>query len=98
MGRSNEEKEANSLEELRHTTSTTNIETTSSPTRHKISMHSAPRAFGAAAPASNYSTTPGRPPTPPYEVAVPMYHRSSSSHNAARPSHPQPKLHRENCS
>jgi hypothetical protein len=38
MGLSNKDEEANPLEELRHTTSTTNIKTTSSPTRHKVSM------------------------------------------------------------
>jgi hypothetical protein len=51
--------------------------------------------FGTAAPTSNCSGTPSRPPTPPSGTAVPTYHRSRSSYNAARHSHPQPKLHRE---
>jgi hypothetical protein len=58
-------------------------------------MHSAKRAFGVIAPTSNCSTTPGRPPTPSSGTTVPMYHRLSSRSNAARPSYPQPKLHRE---
>jgi hypothetical protein len=78
-GRSNKGEEANPLEERRHKTPTTNIETTSSPTRHKVTMHTTPKA-------------------PPSGTAVPTYHRSSSSRNAAQPSHPQPKLHRANCS
>jgi hypothetical protein len=32
---------------------------------------------------------------PPSGTAIPTYHRSQTSHNAARPSHPQPKLHRK---
>jgi hypothetical protein len=35
---------------------------------------------------------------PPSGTAVPTYHRSQKNHNATRPSHPQPKLHKENCS
>jgi hypothetical protein len=51
-GCSNKDEEANHLEEPRHTMPTTNIKTTSSPTRHKVSMHSPQRAFGAATPTS----------------------------------------------
>jgi hypothetical protein len=64
----------------------------------KGAIHSTQRAFGPAAPTSNYSTTPGKPPTPSSGTAVPTDHRSTSSRNAERPSHPQPKLHRKNCS
>jgi hypothetical protein len=44
MGCSNKDEEANTPEELRHTTPTTSIET------KKVSMHPTIRAFGAAAP------------------------------------------------
>jgi hypothetical protein len=45
-----------------------------------------------------YSATPNKPPTPSSGTAVPTYHRSHSSHDAAQLGHPQPKLHRVNCS
>ena len=35
---------------------------------------------------------------PPSGTAIPTYHRSDPSHNAARHSYPQPKLHRASCS
>jgi hypothetical protein len=37
---------------------------------------------------------PSGPPTPPSRTTIPMYHRSHSSHDAARSSHLQPNLHK----
>jgi hypothetical protein len=36
-----------------------------------------------------------RPPAPPSGTAIPTYHRSRTSHDAARPSRLQPKVHRQ---
>jgi hypothetical protein len=95
---SNKNEEVNPLEELRHTAPTTSIETTSSPTRHKVTMHSAQRAFGAAVLTSNYSTKPCRPPNTTFRDRHPDVPPLLLDPQRRTTQSPEPKLHRAKCS
>jgi hypothetical protein len=53
------------------------------------------QSFRAAAPTSSWSITSSKPTPPPSRTAIPTYHRSQSSHNVARLSHPRPKVRKE---
>jgi hypothetical protein len=97
-GRSNEDEKANPPRRCAKATPTTSIDANLvvHTTLRRRPQHR--QSFEAAAPTSSCSATPNRPPTPPSGTAIPTYHRSHLSHNAARLSHPQPELHRANCS